>query len=585
MKLAKLERLEDRSLLAAPVVSDYNASKTLAAIGEPIVLSVTASSAAGIGGASFFVDINGNSGWDPGIDIGLGDVFVTGAPAQATLRKTVASTSQWPVPARIFANVIGRDHEWMQRPVGLTVGRTAPPPLVNFINATQNTIAPGEQFLLSITATSPIPLRAATFFVDLDRNGRYGRGADIPLGDVWQPIPGTNTYRISATAGWDWGYGLGLNNILQLNDTGVAIYGNVVDVNGTWGTTAVGTLMQLVPRANINSLSATGTATTVQLTASASASSTGAWSGPRIGEANGLRDMTFFHDANRNDRFDVGDSILGVVPFVAGGSSTLTLNASTQANWPFPRHFGAFVTDSRAQGNGVSDTRTAVIVGDNADLQNVLPTTASINRVMLHNTPDHLITAGDNTAVNAVVRPALGSSIGLASAIAFYDNDHNGRFDPARDQLIQEQAVTPLGGTARFDFAITGLPGVAGQVHVAVAAKDALGRIGNARSWIALVGRPPEIQNISTAIITQGNSRLLRITIDASNGNLGIREINATIDPRSSSAFSPFSGTLQNGRWVLSIDLAGIAPGEHDLFLRVSNIYRREVLTHVNVTI
>ncbi len=571
--------------MAAPVVSDYHASRTLASIGEPIVLSVTATSAAGIGGASFFVDINGNSGWDPGIDIGLGDVFVTGAPAQATLRKTVAYTSQWPVPARIFANVLGRDHAWMQRPIGLTIGRTAPPPSVNFINATQNTIAPGEQFQLSLSATSPIPLRAATFFVDLDRNGRYGQGADIPLGDVWQPIPGTSTYRITATTGWDWGYGLGTNNILQMNDTGVAIFGNVVDVNGTWATTPVGTLMQIVPRANINSFNATGTSTTVQLTASASAASTGGWSGPRIDQANGLRDMTYFYDANRNSRFDTGDSILGVVPFVSGSSSALTLNASTPDSWPFPRHFGAFVTDSRTQGNGVSDTRTAIILGDNSDLQNVLPTVASIARVLLHDAHDLLITAGDLTRVNAVVRPALGSTIGLASAIAFYDNDHNGRFDPSRDQIIEERSVSALGGTTQFNFAIAGVPGATGQVHVAVAAKDTLGRVGNARSLIALVGRPPEIQNISTAIITQGNSRFLRITIDASNGNLGIREINATIDPRSSSAFSPSSGTLQNGRWVLSIDLAGIATGEHDLFLRVSNIYRREVLTHVNVTI
>ena len=399
-------------------------------------------------------------------------------------------------------------------------------------------------------------------------------------------IPGTNIYRITATAGWDWGYGLGINNILQMNDTGVAIYGNVVDVNGTWGTTPVGTLMQLVPRANINSFNATGTVTTVQLTASASASSTGAWYGPRIDQANGLRDMTYFYDANRNGRVDASDSILGVVPFVAGGSSTLTLNASTPATWPFPRHFGAFATDSRTQGNGVSDTRTAVILGDNSDLRNVLPTVASVSGGRLIRIPDQFITDGDLAGIGAVVRPALGSSIGLASAIAFYDNDHNGRFDPSRDQLIEEVPVSALGDTARFNsFNITGVPGVTGQVHVAVAAKDALGRIGNARSWIALVGTPPEIHNISTAIITQGSSRFLRITIDANSGNLGIREIDATIDPRSSSAFTPSSGTLQSGRWVLTIDLAGLAPGNRDLFLRVSNFYRREVLTHVNVTI
>ena len=584
MNFATLERLEDRNLMAAPVVSDYSASRTLAALGEPITLTVTASSAAGMAAASFFVDINGNSGWDPGVDIGLGDVLVTGYPTQATLRKTVASTNQWPVPARVFANVVGRDREWMQRPIGLTIGRTAPPPSINFVSATQNTIAPGEQFQLSITATSPIPLRAATFFVDIDRNGRYGPGADIPLGDVWQPVSGTSTYRLNTTAGWDWGYGLGINNILQMNDTGVSIYGNVVDVNGTWGTRPVGTLMQLVPRANVTSFNATGTATTVQLTATASVSSTGAWYGPRIDQANGLRDMPYFYDANRNGRFDPSDSILGVLPIAA--ASSLTLNASTPASWPFPRHFGAFATDSRIQGNGVSDTRSAIILGDNSNLQNVLPTVASVGGSRIDRIPDPFVTAGNLVSLSAVVRPALGSSIGLATAIAFYDNDHNGRFDPSRDQLIEETPVSALGDTAQFNsFNITGAPGITGQVHVAVAAKDALGRIGNARSWIVLVGTPPEIQNISTTIITQGSSRFLRITIDANSGNLGIREINATIDPRSTSAFAPSSGTLQNGRWVLSINLSGLAPGVHDLFLRVSNIFRREVLTHINVSI
>ena len=128
----------------------------------------------------------------------------------------------------------------------------------------------------------------------------------------------------------------------------------------------------------------------------------------------------------------------------------------TPTNWPFPRHFGAFATDSRIQGNGVSDTRTVVILGDNSNLQNVLPTVASVSGGRIVRVLDHFITAGDLAGISAVVRPALGSSIGLASAIAFYDNDHNGRFDPAHDQLIQEIPVSALGDTARFNsFNIT----------------------------------------------------------------------------------------------------------------------------------
>ena len=131
------EALENRNLFSVPAVTDFRADHQSAPVGVPLTLSTTGIAQAGIRAATYWLDLDGNGRWTPGIDSSLGDTWLAGANQQATLSRTVLPTTAWPQNVRLMTNLSEPQVLYVQGSYVHTADRDratlAPPRTVNVL--------------------------------------------------------------------------------------------------------------------------------------------------------------------------------------------------------------------------------------------------------------------------------------------------------------------------------------------------------------------------------------------------------------------------------------------------------------------
>ncbi len=570
------DALENRNLFSVPAVTDFRADHQSAPVGVPLTLSTTGLAQAGVRAATFWLDLDGNSRWTPGVDATLGDTWVGGSPQQATLSRTVLPTNAWPQNVRLMTNVMDTHGHWGSTPRLLQLQLTTRPQ-ASVMSASASIVTPDEAITLTVTGLGSTQLFAASFFADMNDNHVWDIGVDQPIGDTWTRVPNTNAFRLTTTLGWAIGQGFESPDALGVQSR--TIGANVVDVNGAWSSTAATMTIAIAPRANVVALSATGTSTNVQLTAVVQQWAASGWAVVLPGAPNAVTQTVFFYDANRSERYDSGDVILGTVaanPAMGSMGGTFTLNATAQASWAWPRQYGAYAVDARTSGNPNSAARIAVQPGDSSIVTNVLPWVTRVRQAPTGTPRAELwVVEGDAFTIETTISSAVGSQIGLSAAIIFYDVDRDGQFNIANDQLIEQRSL-PSGLSTQqptFNFAIAGN----GQVHIAVAGIDANGRIGAARSTVLVVTQRPVVNLISTNMVTDNGARFLEVVLTA-NSPAGVRSVTGILQSNDNTEYYPVIGNMRNGQWVVRIPTAGLPLGNTALTLRISSFYNVETI-------
>ncbi len=570
------QALENRNLFSVPAVTDFRADHQSAPIGVPITLTTTGIAQAGIRAATFWLDLDGNSRWTPGVDATLGDTWTNSGAQQASLSRTVLPTSAWPQNVRLMTNLQDTQGRWGTTPRLLQLQRTSRPQAA-IINASSSIVTPDDPITLTVTGLGSTQLFAASFFADMNDNHVWDIGVDQPIGDTWIRVPNTNAFRLTTTLGWAIAQGFESPDALGVQTR--TIGANVVDVNGAWSSTAATMTIAIAPRANVVVFSATGSATSVQLTAVVQQWAASGWAVVLPGAPNAVTHSVFFYDANRSERYDSGDVILGTVnanPAMGSMGGTFTLNATAQASWPWPRQYGAYAVDARTSGDPRSPARIAVQPGDSSSATNVLPWVTRVRQAPSGTPRTELwVIEGEAFTIETTISSAVGSPIGLSAAILFYDVDRDGQYNMAYDRLIEQRSLTSGLGTQQptFNFPIAG----SGQIHIAAAGIDANGRIGAARSTVVVVTQRPNVNLLSTQMVTENGARFLEVVLDAISP-AGIRSVTGILEIRDNTEYYPVIGNMRNGHWVVRIPTAGLPLGNTALTLRIATFYNVETI-------
>lgn len=398
-----LEHLETRALFS-PTLLNLAAAPNPAIAGGVTVATLDASPAATLRAASFFRDVNGNGGWDVGIDQALGDSFTQVAPGR--FQKVIQVGLNWPASTRIVANAVDTSGAWgTPRGVTLSVNNG---PIVTGVSVNPNPTEPGGTALVTVEATFLRPLRAATYFRDVNRNMIWDPGIDQTLGDSFVPTsPGHFQKTVQIGANW--------------NPTEQIVV-NVLDVDGVWGA----------PKARIITVGSPPEVASVTVTPGFANVGTPVVVAVMANSSRQLRAATFFRDVNGNGKWDadtdrtLGDSFSQVAP----GRFQRTVIVGN--DWDANTTIVANVVDSVGQW-GVAQSQS-LTVNHAPEVTNALLST-------LH--PE----VGDIMRAYA----AGWDDNGVHAMTAFIDVDRNSRWTPGVDRWLADD-FTPDSRTGVFEF-------------------------------------------------------------------------------------------------------------------------------------
>ena len=285
------ELLESRQLLS-PTLSNFAATPSLVLAGDSITLAVDAFSVDGVRAVTFFRDADLNGRWTPGFDEAIGDVFVRD-PFTLKYQKSLPAPGAWGRNARILADVVDNNGVWSTGALPMVIVTVNRAPQVLTFDANPMTLNLGQSVTFNATASDDAGVRAMTFFIDRDNNGRFSSGLDSPLGNDFTP-DAFGRYSLTTTTDSTW----------PLN---ARILADAQDFDGRWALTPGGLTLRVgTPTPpTINTFAATigrgSTSPTVRLQAN-------------VSDNLGVRAVTFFQDLDANGIWSVGvDLSLGTL--------------------------------------------------------------------------------------------------------------------------------------------------------------------------------------------------------------------------------------------------------------------------------
>ena len=205
------ESLEARlALSAAPVVSSLTLTDPNSYSSDrPVTLVAIATDDVAIRGVSFFIDVNADNEWTPGIDRHLGDRYTPDVGTTDHFSLTFIADQDTPGAGsrvRFAANAVDGEGQW---PV---LARTTEIDIYQRLVVSQLTATPVASTQVQLTATVTAPFGTAstgaqgvTFWYDANGNNAWDAGIDTDLGYT-QVATGAqqNDFTITATvdAGW-----------------------------------------------------------------------------------------------------------------------------------------------------------------------------------------------------------------------------------------------------------------------------------------------------------------------------------------------------------------------------------------------
>lgn len=561
----QIEELESRNLLST-YLTNLTFDSPVATMHASLGISVTAYAQQGVRAVSFFLDNNNDGRWTAGIDRTLGDVWTGSSATTATVTKRVTIDGGWSGVERVVADALDWTGRWSGNPVSRTIPvETSPPPAT--LSANVGLAEPGDTILLTAVAQPGHTIRAASFFVDMNSDGRWTAGTDLALGDVTSPVAGTNNmFRLASTVQWAWG--IGFQSPSQVGFESRSIGVNVVSASGSWSTVASMVSLTISPTPTVTTFKVGGDASVVTFNASTRSPGASGWYAIVPPSSNIVQSVRFFHDANMNGRHDWNETFLGSAN-PTGTGSTFALSAGVDSNWAWPRMFGAYTIDSAGR---AGDVRSVLMYAPTTTPADVPATVtkmrfASVSRVFSNQL---WWIEGETVRLEVAASVNTSGTTGISLVTVWNDENVNGLPD-AGESII---ATRFAGNAPSIAFEITFQSSGQGMRHLSAITTDSRGRLGSAMGQMFLVTRPVQFAGNPTWIVENaGTGRFLRIDVDAAT-NSHILRIDALLDTgQYGRVYAPATGNSASGRYTVRINLAGVTPGAHSMNLIGVNAY------------
>ncbi len=240
---AMLEHLEGR-VLCSTSITDVDVGAVLAVAGQPVSISIEATSPNGVRAATIFRDVNENGRFDSGVDQALGDIFAPNA--QGRFVRNIVPGSDWGRNVRLGVNAVDMAGQWSltgARRVDLAVNQR---PTLPAASVSASVLNERDLFSITVRAADDTSVRAVTAFVDRNGDGRWTGGSDISLGTSFV-MNGAGDFVIQAAANPAWHVAGGSASIVV----------DAVDADGAWvQTPRVAGIVQVMPAPVIASFTA-----------------------------------------------------------------------------------------------------------------------------------------------------------------------------------------------------------------------------------------------------------------------------------------------------------------------------------------
>lgn len=305
-----------------------------------------------------------------------------------------------------------------------------------------NVVTPGDSVTLSVLPTSSAPVRAVTFFRDLDGNGRWTPGTDVDLGAVFTPSGSFYNKTITTDITWP---------------RNTRICADVVDTNGQWCIAPTSrnltvnrlptiSVLNVNPAANIPR----GSNITVSVTASDDA---------------GVVAASLFLDIDNDGYWTPGtDTALGdIFNGTPSGSNTIfTKSITTNTSWPSSVTLCADVRDTNGRW-------TQIPLSQPITTRAINPLTARVTSI----SGDDESSAGGTR--DRILTVTVTGDTAVKAATAFIDFDNNGRWTPNMDVSLGTIFGFPNGGNYDFNVPATQDLRGADSIPVVADAVDVLG--------------------------------------------------------------------------------------------------------------
>jgi archaellin len=552
-----------------PQVTSINVTPSVSQPFQTLTISATASDDQAVRAVTFFLDRDNNGRFTPGLDSPLGDDQTPDGLGRYEI--TTVSDSSWPLNSRIIADAVDFDGFWSGNPRSqvVRIGNPTPPTISGLTTVVTRGVT-SPVITIEVTATDNTLVRAVTFWVDFNQDGRWTPGTDMQLGTATTPKQGQPT-KFALNVPSDFA-GMRI----------LPIAADAVDVDGTWSLTPATGSATAQRIYQVMYLTAENIGLGVlKLTA-------GAWSPAYFDQpAIDVDVVRFFYDANNNDVYDGADTDLGLSTAFSDldVGREFTKVIAIDSTWPLPRKIGAAVplpgNTSQEWTGAMGPTRFSKsrVFGN-------VPVVSSLDVVI--NNPSAFLTPGSTVTLNATAN----ANNGIDVVSFYYDRDNNGRWDAGVD--VDLGFVRPTAGQTSVNVSITrtitsSMLSQFGAFTAVVKDTTTPDQQSGVEPWgtsravgITPTHGSPAISNItSPTTIARGNP--LAISFNAADFS-GVRAVSAFIDGNrnngfdttdpNASAISLLSGTASNGRWTLTLNTTSLAAGTYTIYLAAQDFYK-----------
>lgn len=331
---------------AAPVLGGVSATWGNASLSMPrhaLTLSVNASDDTGVRAVTFFLDLDNNGAWTPGVDQSLADVFV---PASgSTYRATVYTDLAGLTSATIVADAVDVQGLWTGSRPSAHVSPLRTAQVVSFfVDTTSGISLAAEAWVPPTASASAMQSSAVDYYADTNLNGMVDSSDQL--------VASGTTGTLQSTGAW--------RHLVRLNSTQIASlptvpYGWLAAARVSTGDG--GYVLSAARNAVARSWPiGSPTVTRVIVNTDLSATIGDAWSVSATGFAgNTLTGITLFFDTNFNGKWDSGTDVdLG---FMATESNPGTVTFTGTYNSAMRR--GGVFTAAALVRSGSTDTWSA----------------------------------------------------------------------------------------------------------------------------------------------------------------------------------------------------------------------------------
>lgn len=195
---SNIEQLESRQMMSHGI-ANVTSDDAVVTPGQVVTVSieVNGADAAAVSAATLFRDMNSNGQWDAGLDVDLGS---TTSRNGNTFVKQLTIGAGWNGSARIMADAVTNGGAWASVRNGVTLRINQMPTLTEFGITPRAGSTPASVFA---KATDDSSVRAMTFFLDRNENGKWDAGTDTSLGTSFAR-GGDDRFRVSFTPDDSW---------------------------------------------------------------------------------------------------------------------------------------------------------------------------------------------------------------------------------------------------------------------------------------------------------------------------------------------------------------------------------------------